>query len=253
MPRELLAVKLDALLDSIRPLNAHPRAFRMGRFSMGSRLFSLLEEKGLTVDSSVAPGREWSGGPSHLSAPADPYFPDPADVCRPGRSGVLEAPVTIVPVLALAGPFLQALGRAHAGIGVLRALQHLLFLPVVPAWTGLRRLKAAASLHRQRGGRALTLLLHSSELMPGGYLRHRSEADVRAFLKKLERFLRWLMSEARTEPVTLSELRGLYERKPLTADRKAASGPAGRPGDGRSPESGGGVGQARKPSGKGVS
>ena len=212
MPRELLTVKLDTLLDSIQPLNAHPRTFRMGRFSMGPKLFSLLAGKGFSVDSSVAPGREWYGGPSHLSAPADPYYPDPADICSPGCSGVLEAPVTIVPFPVQVGRILQAFGRAR-GRGrdkMLRALQHLLFLPAVPAWTGLRRLKAAATLHRWRGGKAITLLLHSSELMPGGYPRHRTEADVRAFLTKLERFLRWLIENRGAESVTLSELRESY-------------------------------------------
>ena len=212
----LLAAKVDTLVQSIGQMGVRPRSFRMGRFSMGSKLFSLLAGKGFSVDSSVAPGREWYGGPSHLNAPVDPYFPDPGDLCRPGGSRVLEAPVTIVPILEQAGRLLQALGRSPAGGlgGVLRQLQHLLFLPAVPAWTGLRRLEAAAALHRRRGGKVVTLLLHSSELMPGGYPAHKTESDVLAFLDKLKRFLRWLRESERSEPVTLSELRELYGKEP---------------------------------------
>jgi hypothetical protein len=214
--RPLLSAKLDTLMESLRQMGVQPRSFRMGRFSMGSNLFSLLEEKGFMVDSSILPGREWDGGPSHLSAPIDPYFPDPKDVCAPGGSRILEAPLTIVPVLRSAAFLLQAFGKrsSQGAKRVGRFLQSLLTLPAQPAWVGLHRLKAAASIHRRRGGEVINIHMHSSELMPGGYPGHQTEEDVRRFLLKLKGFLGWLREEVGSEALTLSKIRGLHESEP---------------------------------------
>ena len=212
IPRDLLQAKLDTLLEIIGEMGVNPCSFRMGRFNLGARMLSVLCEKAIRVDSSVAPGREYPGGPDHLIAPSDPYFPDPANISIPGEAGILEVPITIVPLVRNAGAFLQALVRRFSVSGnrLSTTLQRLLFLPTQPAWTGLRRLKAAVRLHRQRGGEAVTIFFHSSELMPGGYPRHKTEGDVSRFFVRLERFLSWLRNEMGAESVTLSNLRDHY-------------------------------------------
>jgi len=212
IPKQALAAKLSSLMDSLCRMGADPVSFRMGRFNMGSRMFSLLEPAGIEVDTSVLPGRQSYAGPLHLSAPVDPYWPDHAEICRHGRSGVLEVPLTVVPAVPQALRLLTAVGAKDAGPGARLSalLQRLLLLPAQPAWTGLRRLKAAVRLHQRRGGKVLTVFFHSSELMPGGYPRHRTKEDVRRFLARVERFLSWLRGEIRAEPVTLSDLRQIY-------------------------------------------
>ncbi len=95
MPRELLKAKLDTLLEAIGEMGVRPFSFRMGRFNLGPKMLTVLREKAIRVDSSIAPGREYPGGPGHLVASSDPYFPDPEDVCIPGASGILEAPITL--------------------------------------------------------------------------------------------------------------------------------------------------------------
>ena len=91
-------------------MGVDPVSFRTGRFNIGPKIFSLLEEIGVRVDSSIAPMRRYYGGPAHLSAPVDPYFPDPQDLSSPGSSPILEVPMTILPLIPRLGAVLERIG-----------------------------------------------------------------------------------------------------------------------------------------------
>jgi hypothetical protein len=214
IPRNLLKAKLETLIQALNQAGVKPLSFRMGRFNMGPRMFSVLEEEGIRVDSSVVPLRWYRGSPCHVSAPIDPYFPDPGDICKAGDSTVLEVPITIVPFVKGVRAFLEGVGRIPGPFSrpLSAGLQRLCLLPAQPFWTGLRRLKAAVKLHQKSGGRVVTIFFHSSELMPGGSPRQRTQDDVRAFLRKLENFLHWLKYTGNAESRTLSEMHSLYGR-----------------------------------------
>lgn len=210
MPRDLLAAKLSALFEALEEMGVKPDSFRMGRFNMGPKMFSLLEDTRIRVDSSISPTRMYYGGPAHLSAPTDPYFPDPRSPARPGRSKILEAPITILPLVPGLGTFLEHMSRRrllseHWAASFSKFVGS---IPAQPMWTGLNRIKTAAWLHRRRGGRVLTIFFHSSELMPGGCPKHQTERHIQGFLNKLKRFLSWVMVMMKAESVTLSELYG---------------------------------------------
>jgi hypothetical protein len=177
-------------------------------------MFSLLQEKGFAIDSSIAPFRVYHGGPCRVSSLTDPYFPAGVDPSRKGSSRILEVPITIEPVTGRLIHLLRRLEGAHHPAAATLSLfaQRLCLLSAQPAWTGLKRLKAAARLHRIRGGRVLTLFFHSSELMPGASPTHRTEGAVRRFLLKLEKFLSWLRVVEKAESVTLDEICGMYSR-----------------------------------------
>ncbi len=70
MPEELLRAKMENLLDAFRPTGLAPVSFRMGRFNMGPKMFSVLQRTGIRVDSSVAPTQKSYGGPDHRFAPS---------------------------------------------------------------------------------------------------------------------------------------------------------------------------------------
>ena len=112
MPKELLKAKLETLMRCLSQRGIEPISFRMGRFNMGPRMFSVLQETGIKVDSSIAPMQRYYGGPDHLTAPTDPYFPDPVDPRRPGSSKILEVPLTTVPLTRNLGRYLQALDES---------------------------------------------------------------------------------------------------------------------------------------------
>ena len=215
IPRELLARKLDTLLEAISRMGVSPVSFRMGRFNMGPRMFSVLEEKRLEVDSSIAPMRKTYRGPNHLAAPTDPYFPDPANLCSPGTSRILEVPMTIVPLIAGLGAGLERLeSRGLVPTSWVRWFaMNCGSIHVQPAWTTLGRLKAGTLLHRSQGGRVLSMFFHSSELFPEGNPKHPTTPQVKLFLKKLNDFFSWISEKMSAESVTLSELRQDYETR----------------------------------------
>jgi hypothetical protein len=208
IPKDILSAKLATLWAALADMGVVPTSFRMGRFNLGPLLWSLLSGTTVSVDSSIAPMRRYYGGPDHLGAPTDPYYPDPADPTRPGRSDILEVPVTILPILPGAGALLRRMqsGRLLPRGWAEWTARNLASLPAQPAWTGLRRLKTACRLHRGRGGRTVTVLVHSSELMPGGYPGHPGNEHVDAFLQRLQAFLFWLRTDLQAEPSTLTDL-----------------------------------------------
>ncbi len=213
MDVQLLTAKLETLLETIRQIGIVPSSFRMGRFNMGPRMFSVMEKAEISVDSSVAPMRRYYGGPDHLTAPTDPYFPDALEPMRPGNSRILEVPVTILPVVRGLGAFFQGIGtQAPMKDRISWIAANLGSLPAQPMWTGLRRLKTAVRVHQNRGGKVLTIFFHSSELMPGGCPEHKTQEDVDRFLDKLDGFFSWLNNSLQIQPVTLSELSDLYRK-----------------------------------------
>ena len=214
MSREILTDKLKTLMEALRAMGVDPYSFRMGRFNMGPKMFSILEETQIQVDSSIAPMRRQFGGPAHLLAPTDPYFPDPKDPSSPGESRILEAPVTIVPLIPKLRVAFDRLEKAHLLPPSLVSwfFKYLGSLPLQPVWTGLTRLKAGTNLHHRRGGGVVTIFFHSSELMPEGSPHHPTEAHVKGFLARLSRFFSWLYREMSIRSLTLSELYGLYQQ-----------------------------------------
>lgn len=223
IPKELLAAKLRTLLDVMKRAGFDPVSFRMGRFNMGPRMFSVLDETpDIQVDSSMAPFRKYYGGPAHLALRTDPYFPDQSQVLDPGSSRVLEVPLTVVPLFPGLGRLLARLDEAAVFPDgrVPQIAAKVASLPAQPMWTGLHRLKAAARLHQHRGGKVLTTFFHSSEIMAGGCPRHATKAHVDRFLEKLSRFVEWLRTECSAESMTLSELGALYRgERPATESK----------------------------------
>ena len=202
----MLRDRLETLLETLRAAGRPCPAFRMGRFNLGRKMWAVLQDTEIRVDASIAPLRSFRGGPDHLAAPCDPYYPDIEDPTRPGRSGILEVPLTIVPVI----PGLAANRWVARSRPATRLLQQAGSIPAQPMWIGPRRLKAAAALHRRRGGRVLTLFFHSSELMPGGSPKHPTEAHVSRFVEKLRGFFSWLVHDQGVEPATLSDVRRMF-------------------------------------------
>jgi hypothetical protein len=213
MPKELLAAKLRTLLDALKQAGFSASSFRMGRFNLGPKMFSVLHEASeIQVDSSVAPFRKYYGGPVRLGVHTDPYFPQVHEPLEPGHSRILEVPVTVAPVVPAFTRLLARLDEASVfpRNWIPEIAAKVASLPAQPMWTGLRRLKAAVRLHRWRGGTVLTTFFHSSEIMAGGCPRHATQEDVNRFLDRLDRFLGWLRTELAVESVTLSELGNLY-------------------------------------------
>ncbi len=209
LPLALLEAKLRSLVDRLtETFPQPPRSFRMGRFDWSSGLLNLLPRIGLKVDSSMVPLTIKGAGFQNFLAPADPFW---LDVPASSGAPVLEAPVTMVPVWAGSARALHriaALLPGKVGEALLSRYRFVGAAGIHPAWFPLFSMRLAASLHRRRGGRVLTLFLHSSELLPGGSPDFPDDAAVDRMVQKLRDFLAWLVKRGPVTGVTLS---GLFE------------------------------------------
>jgi hypothetical protein len=219
MPRELLNAKLETLVHACTEVSGQaPTSFRMGRFDFGPAVRALLPSHGLRVDSSMVPLRFAAGLPEHFRIPADPF-----SLNGDGAVKLLEAPLTVVPLLRgldrAAYAVADLLPRPLKG-GLLSGFRKIAAVGVQPVWYPLPSMKLGARLHLSRGGRMLHLFLHSSELMPGACPHLPDEAAVERVVARLRSFVLWLRARATVRGMTLA---GLARESGL------ASGPEARP------------------------
>jgi hypothetical protein len=187
----------------------------MGRFDWSSDLLELLPRFGLKVDSSMVPLTLKGEGPLNFLAPVEPFWVDFST--SPGVQ-ILEAPVTMVPVWARSAKALYRLVSLFPrtwGEALLSRFRFVGAAGIHPAWFPQFSMRLAAYLHRHRGGRVLTLFLHSSELLPGGNPDFPDAAAVDRLVAKLRDFLAWLVRRGPVTGVTLSGLHDLLtSRRP---------------------------------------
>ena len=169
-----------------------PVTHRAGRLGFDGRYAAMLLERGYRVDCSVAPGIDWStmpgapgggGGPDYRGFPDRPYFLRPPDIASRASSGLLEVPITIEwSTLFRRAPWLyrpplirgvaNRISPAHSWLS--------------PAENGLRGLKRAVRGARGRGASCIQLMIHSSELMPGGSPSFRTAEAIEHLYDRLE-------------------------------------------------------------------
>jgi hypothetical protein len=209
LPLDLVGAKLKTLVDCLtKKFPEPPRSFRMGRFDWSPGLLKLLPGCGLRVDTSMVPLTFKGDGTQNFLAPPDPFW---LEAPTASGSGLLEAPVTMVPVLknsAKAVHRLAGLLPGKAGKAILSRYRFVGAAGIHPAWFPQFSMRLAASLHRRRGGRVFTLFLHSSELLPGGSPDFPDATSVDRLVAKLRDFLAWLVKQGPVKGLTLS---GLYD------------------------------------------
>jgi hypothetical protein len=197
---DTIRAKVQWLTEEItEAFGIRPTSFRAGRFGFDDRCAAVLAELGYQVDSSVTPMtsmRSYQGLPGGLGGPDFRRFDTrPFVVEGTGSPGLVEIPVTILPTYAALrrSALLFGLYRS-APVRVLRraALSRWLspqpvWLQPVPSFTS-DDLKAAFSRQSEIAGVAV-MMLHSSELMPGGSPFRPDQAAVRELLDTLDSFL----------------------------------------------------------------
>ncbi|MFH0959815.1 MAG: hypothetical protein V1897_14050 [Pseudomonadota bacterium] len=218
MSTDILEAKTSSLFKSLSDGKSIPTSFRMGRFNLGPKMFRVLERMGVKVDSSVSPLRKSYGGPDHLIAPSDPYFPNSLNPLEKGKSSVLEAPITILPIFkgVMNGIDLLSRIRVFPEKATEWLAMNVASIAVQPAWVNLNVAKTGVRLHRSRGGECVTIFFHSSELAPGMNPLNPTKEAVQAFIKRLRTFTEWLQTKYQAQSYTLSELHPVYEQYRVT-------------------------------------
>lgn len=180
---------------------------RAGRWAFNEHYASLLTELGYKVDCSVTPRVDWrhsagdpngNGGTDYSKFPRQAYFIDPQDIAKPGRSSLLEVPMsTQYRYSPLVNRVKQSVDRLRgkkrgAKVNWLR-----------PAVGNLDNMKRVVEKTLAEGSDYVEFMLHSSEFMPGGSPTFKTEADIEKLYDDLEQLFAWLQS--RTVGMTLAE------------------------------------------------
>lgn len=220
-PTHIIDAKVDAMTYLLEEtFQVKMRSHRGGRFSFDERYARALIRNGYTTDCSVTPRRSWRshrgdpsglGGPDYTDFPNGPYFIDPSDISRPGPSTLLEVPLTTgsfgngiidAAVTVASSPAVGFVDRKQI---LRRALRRLFpddaFL--VPNGRNRRRMEQLISLALRENRGYAELLLHSSELMPGGSPWLTTAHQIDALYDELEALFAVIQSHF--QAATLSE------------------------------------------------
>lgn len=214
LPAELLERQLTELTGVIEErLGVRPTTYRAGRNGFDGRSLKVLERLGYTVDTSVDPlfNEKRKGGMVFAGAPLVPYHPDYADVRRPGRSKILEVPISAATLPALPKP-LEALYAALPAIPYRGAIKRLGLRPVWlrPSYTSLDDMLAFASRLAQARVPCFNIIFHSSELLPGGSPYTPDERSVTRFKDDLSHLLEHLVGRLGAVGRTYREFAAAY-------------------------------------------
>lgn len=210
--------KLEVLTDRIESsFGVRPTTFRAGRFGANEATMRSLQKLGYLVDSSVTPGINWQktpgmpggpGGPNYVGAPYTHYRMSGSDMCSEGPDGLIQIPVTVVRNKQLPAAWERALGQfgptglvsriaGKAGLGNLVWFR--------PTFHSTDEMLVSAREALGRGARVLNMMLHSSEVLPGGSPYLRTKEEVSAFLGRTEETLEAVMNQWQAVPRTLAE------------------------------------------------
>ncbi len=199
--REKLIRLTAAIVENI---GVQPRIYKAGRYGLGLATPRLLMELGYEIDASVVPGTDLRRyfGPDFSNCPAHPYWfgTDPA---------LLEVPMSVGYTGLLAGfpamargltkhPLLTVL-RLRAVLARLRLLDRIVLTPEGITFEEQRRLTRAML---RRGYRVFSLTFHSPSLAPGNTPYVRDSAQLQSFLRCIEQYLEFFMTEVGGHAVT---------------------------------------------------
>ena len=203
---------------------------RAGRWGLDGTYLAALIANGYKVDCSVTPHMHWRYGRLETSrerivdyraAPERPYRPSLDDVTRPGNSALLELPMTVVSIDPAP---LRRLRRSLPPTSLMARVLARAFEPHVwlrPRHGNLHRMKwLLDEVHRQGRGYA-QLILHSSELMPGGSPYFPRAKDVEELYRDLEALFAY--ARPRFRGATLEEFAASIDGSGTTPDGAAAS------------------------------
>jgi len=195
-----------------------PRSHRAGRWGLTNNYAVILDELDYLIDCSVTPHVSWKsekgdpqgqGGPDYRGFPSHPYFINLNNIKENGNTSLLEIPVTIIK-------------RPNLMSGISDGL--LQFLPLAgrifkklfpdifwfrPGKTALNDMLIILNECVNRDTGYVELMIHSSELMPGGSPTFPEPKDI----EKLYDSLHILFEKARNMGfigATLMEFREIF-------------------------------------------
>ncbi|NCQ64028.1 MAG: WalW protein [Alphaproteobacteria bacterium] len=203
---ELERAKFTTLRDAIEDAFGHaPIIYRAGRYGLGPATRALLQDTGVTVDSSVRALYDYSPGDGrdYSAFPNSPYWIS-------SEPPLLELPLTTVYTGALARhgrSLFPRLARLPHAAGIAARTGLLERIGLTPEGTPLRAAIRAVDAALSQGLPLLVLSFHSPSLVPGNPPYVRTQADLDALLD----WLREIYAHMATRDVTPTTVRGVWE------------------------------------------
>lgn len=204
LPDDLLASKIRNITEEItESFGKSPTSFRSGRYGFNKRVAEVLVGNGYLVDSSVTPFVSWSGHPGLPGGEGGPDFiyssPYPSILDLPNGS-LTEIPITILPTifpLSFSIKLAQYYFRNVNDSILLRGFRKFFFRDQ-PVWlrpvpgTDHKLLKALLNVTIDMKLPFITMMFHSSELMPGCSKYRPDNQSVEDLYRLLDTFFAYL-------------------------------------------------------------
>ncbi|MCD6375024.1 MAG: hypothetical protein J7L94_05815 [Caldisericaceae bacterium] len=216
LPPELQFKKLKLLSDLIaNQVGEKPLTYRAGRYGFNESSVPVLEEIGVTVDSSVVPFRlakkPFEPNFGYLNS-IEPYRLNRNNVRQAGNSPILEVPLTVhfnkkVP---------QFLAKRYIylpNVGLRRLLKKAFDIDLYwlrPSYSTLKQMIQLSDNLINSGVTFLNMMFHSNELMPGGSKYCLTQDDVDQYLKRLDDYFSYLNQQYKIQYMQLREMNQLY-------------------------------------------
>jgi peptidoglycan-N-acetylglucosamine deacetylase len=80
-------------------VGVRPIGFRAPNFDIDETTLEILEARGYIYDSSILPAYLFSNKNIHGFSPLSPYYPSQENIWRKGQRGIIEIPVSTVPII----------------------------------------------------------------------------------------------------------------------------------------------------------
>jgi hypothetical protein len=214
LPSSLEREKLVLLTGGIEEnIGVRPRIYKAGRYGVGRATARILAELGYEIDVSVVPGTDLSRqfGPDFSHCGARPYWF--------GRSPpMLEIPLSIGYTgllahtgLAYALTMNERLKALHVP-GILARIGLVERITLTPEGISFKEQRRLTRALLRDGQRVLTYTYHSPSLAPGNTPYVRNEADLRAFVNRIEQYLEFFSSEIGGRAATPFEVKALAQQ-----------------------------------------
>lgn len=204
LPAELEKSKFSALRDRIeQSFGKAPLSYRAGRYGIGPNTLAMLQETGVSIDTSVRSLFDYSAqsGPDFSRHPLVPYWADNART-------VLELPVTTVywGLLRNQGPLVHQMQRYIPTLfRILPKFGLLERIALTPEGVTFEEALRGIDIALDMGLPLLVLSFHSPTLAPGNTPYAATEADVEALYDWFERIYAYL-SQRGVSSVTAQEV-----------------------------------------------
>jgi len=215
LPTELEREKLIRLTRSIEEnVGMRPRIYKAGRYGVGHATADILAELGYEIDVSVVPGTDLTRklGPDFSHCGASPYWfgKDPALLEIPlsiGYTGLLSDTGAMASTLTMN----ERLKALHVP-GILARLRFVERIGLTPEGVSFEEQRRLTRALLRKGHRVFSFTYHSPSLALGNTPYVRSEADLRAFLQRIEQYLDFFTGEVGGRAATPFEIKTLAKK-----------------------------------------